>query len=162
MANKEYRAIETRIVFKSTGGDVLFTPTSLAAGAGRISAQYDQGVGAKPMRWLWDLATKWATATVIGEVIELYIVPGDNSNIGGLGTSDAAVSSKDLLRNALFIANHIVDRTTGNSVVQESEGVVVIPWRKFSIVWWNATADALSATASDHEFGLTPIPPELQ
>ena len=48
MANKIYRAVETPLVFRDSGGDVVLTLQNLAAGAGRVSAQYDRGDGSKP------------------------------------------------------------------------------------------------------------------
>ena len=45
--NKIYMAPGTPITFTGSGGDAVITTNNLAFGVGRVSAQYDRGVGAK-------------------------------------------------------------------------------------------------------------------
>jgi hypothetical protein len=45
MPSKVYRAVETPIVFRDTGGNRVLTLQHLGFGAGRVSEQYDRGAG---------------------------------------------------------------------------------------------------------------------
>lgn len=162
MANKVYAAPETAIVFKSSGGDVTFTPTSVANAAGRISAQWDRGSGSKPARYYWRAVTKAAAALAVGVQLEIYFATSDGTYIdGNQSTSDAAFSATDKRRNLQAVGVIEADSTT-NGEVQIASGIVWIFTRYVSVVWWNALGQSLSSTASDHLFTLTPIPDEVQ
>jgi hypothetical protein len=152
----------TAVSFKSAGGDVTFTPTSVANGAGRISAQWDRGAGSKPALYLWRAKTKAAAALTAGNLLELYLAFGDGTNVdANMGTADAAWSTGDKRRNLKRIGAVEADSTT-NGEPQHASGLVVITSRYVSVAWWNALGQALSGTAGDHEFTLTPHTPEIQ
>lgn len=162
MANKIYNAPETPITFKSSGGTVVFTPQNVSNGAGRISAQWDRGAGSKPGLYRWRARTKAAAALSVGTVLEIYAVTSDGTTVdGNFGTADAAVSASDKRRNLEPIGSIVADSTT-NGEVQQSSGLIEIHERYFSVMWWNALGQALTNTAGDHEFILTPVPPEIQ
>ena len=162
MANKVYVAPETAISFKSSGGDVVFTPASVANGAGRISAQWDRGSGSKPARYVWRVHTKAAAALAVGVALEIYFATSDGTDVdGNQGTSDAAFSAADKRRNLQFVGTVVADSTT-NGEVQISSGVVEIYTRYVSVVWWNALGQSLTGTNGDHTFTLTPVPDEIQ
>ena len=162
MANKVYNNPETPITFKASGGTVVFTPTSLATVAGRVSARHDLGAAARSEWYEWRAKTKFATAPVLGEIIEIYLATSDGTiEDGNVGTADAALATGDKRKNLHLIGIIIVDKADVTEPMHAS-GLCRIDARYISAAWWNATADALSATAGDHEFILTPVPPEVQ
>ncbi len=155
---------EVEIVWKSTGGDQLFTPTSLANGAGHQGARHDLygALGAASDRYEWRLAFQLTGTPTVGDNVRVYLATwdegggrGDNDD----GTGDIAVSAEDKLRNLHWIGNVQVDE----AVVVETvgSGIVTIISRYVSPVVWNE-AIAWSATATVFEFSLTPVPPESQ
>ena len=162
MPNKVYVAPETPIVFKSSGGDVTFRPMNVGNGAGRISARWDRGAGAKPGWYKWRAKTKAASALTVGNQLEIYLATSDGTNAdGNQSTTDAAFSAGDKRRNLQPIGTLNADSAT-NGEPQIGSGVIFIADRYVSVVWWNAFGVALSGTATDHEFSLTPIPDEIQ
>ena len=162
MANKVYVNPETAITFKASGGDVVFTNTSVANAAGRISAQWDRGSGAKPARYVWRAHTKAGAALAVGNALEIYFATSDGTDVdGNQGTSDAAFSAADKRRNLQFVGLVVAD-STSNGEVQIASGVVEIYTRYVSVVWWNGLGQTLSSTAGDHTFTLTPVPDEIQ
>lgn len=165
MANKIYAAPETAIVFKNTGGDVTFAPhtTPLAFAHGRISNQLDRGAGSKPTRYRWRMRTRWATTATAGETLRLYLVTSDGTNPDGsaLSTTDADLSSEVLLINSCQQIGAVV--SSGVDQVEVTSGICMIYDRYAQFAVWNASAaKALTATASDHIFTLTPMPDEIQ
>lgn len=162
MANKVYTVRETPIVFAPSGGDVVFTPTSLANGAGRISAQLDRGSGAHATRYIWRARYRAAVAPTVGAVVRVYLVTSDGTYADGdLGTGDAAVSAEIDLGNARLIGAVAADAasTTKDFV---ASGIVEAAARYLQVAWWNAIGQALSSTAGDQAMTLTPIPDEIQ
>lgn len=164
MANLIYHAPGTPITFKSSGGDVTFTPTSVANAAGRISAQWNRGAGSMPGLYRWEAITKAGAALAVGAVLEIYLATAHVSSSqidGNQSTSDAAFSAADKRRN-LQVVGSIVADSTSNGEIQTASGWVLITARYVSVVWWNALGQTLSGTASDHSFTLTPYPLEIQ
>ncbi len=154
---------ESEIVWKSTGGDELITLTSLANGAGRQGARHDLygALGAKAERYEWRLAFQLTGTPTVRDIVRVYLKTwdedggrGDNDD----GTGDIVVSAEDKLRNLYQIGQVVVDQASvvemvGSGVVRDLISRYVSP------VIWNE-AIAFSATAADHEFSLTPVPPE--
>ena len=165
MANNIYLSEAAVKVFKSSAGDVVWTPTSVAAGNGRISDVLDLGAAPRPFEFNWRLKTKFVSATV-GHAVRLYLVELETNAVtyqdggGGLGTADATLTSESLL---LYGGKQI-----GPTVVQHTtnangwSGICRIHSRYVQVALWNGTAVALSGTASDHEFRLTPIFRQVQ
>lgn len=162
MSNKIYVAPETAIVFKSSAGDVVFTPTSVADQAGRISAQWDRGAGSKPSLYRWRAKTKAAAALTAGNVLEIWAATSDGTiEDGNQSTADAAFATASKRNNLQYVGVIVADSTT-NGEVQQGSGYLMIRDRYVSIVWWNAFGQALSSTAGDHSISLTPVPDEIQ
>lgn len=170
MPNKVYIVPEAAITWLASGGSATFTLTSLGAGAGRQGALYDFGTSARSAEYTWRAWVKFATTPVVGEVVEMYWKTSDAaSGSGGKpdnddGDGDAAVSAEDKLRNLKFLGAITVDEASTTPVFAAS-GFLPPEWaahRYGAPVFWNATADALSATAGDHGFALTPVPSEIQ
>lgn len=156
MTSKAYQLAETEITFKASGGTVAFTPTSLAASAGRQSAQHDFGASARAYMFNWTAYVKFATTPVVGEKIDVYVKTSDGTHIDNDdGTADAAVSAADKLKNLKHIGSITVDEASATPEFSAS-GRVQLSRRYVQVVFWNSTADALSATAADHGFILEP------
>ena len=162
MPSKAYLIPETAITFKSTGGTVAFTPTSLAAGAGRQSAQHDFGVAARAYVFNWRGYFQSATAPVVGETVNIYAKTSDGTHIDNDdGTGDIALSAENKLKNLTFIGSITVDETTQDQEFSSS-GIVTLPSRYFNVVFFNDTVDAFTSTAIEHGFILEPVVTEMQ
>lgn len=162
MANQIKQVLGTPIVFKSASGDVVFTPTSLGAAAGRQSARYDFGTAAAPRRFAWRAWAKTTATSVIGEILEVYLATDDGTSPDtDHGTSDAALGSAEYRRNVQFLGAAQVYKTNTAHVIVAS-GIVEIGHRYGAVAFWNATANSLSTTATDYGFSLTPIIDEIQ
>ena len=165
MVSKVYQAEETAITWRATGGTELFTPTSLAAAAGRQGAMHDLGSASRSPRYAWRAFLKPGAIRVVGEVVRVYIKTGSGSTAGTRpdnddGTGDIAVSSEDKLKNLTQIGSIIIDEDAAVEMV--GHGFILLPHRWVAPIFWNATANSLSATAGDFGFDLTPIPYETQ
>lgn len=162
MPNKIYRAIETTLSFRDSGGDATLTLQNLAFGAGRVSARYDRSTGSKPHLYHWRAVVQFESTPIVGEVVEIYLFESDGTYMdGNLGTSDAALGS-DKRRNGKLIGLVIVDTTSTTTDIIAS-GLCLISERYFSIGVWNGSAgDNLENTANASRINLTPVPPEIQ
>lgn len=161
MANLIYLNEEAAITWLASGGTELFTPTSLAAAAGRQGALHDFGVAARSRFFAWRAWIKPGATRVVGEVVEIYLKTSDGTHPDNDdGTGDIAVSAADKRRNLAMIGSIQIDENAAVEMV--ASGVIEIGARYAGPVFWNATANSLSATAGDFGFSLTPIPDELQ
>ena len=162
MPNKIYIAPEAAIVFKSSGGTVTFTPTSLGNNAGRVSARHDRGTGSRAARFEWRAKTKCATAPAVGTLLYVYLSTSDGASADGeLGTADAALPALDRRRNLQLLDTVACDEASATRFFIKS-GLIEVTSRYLSVVWVNEFGVSLSATAGDHEFSLTPVPDEVQ
>jgi len=162
MANLVYRAIETPIVFRDSGGDVVITLQNLGFGVGRVSARYDRGAGSKARWYEWRAVVQFESAAALGEVVELYLFPSDGTYMDGvLGTADAALGT-DKRRDGQWIGNVVADTvSTATDII--ASGQCYINSRYVSVGVWNASAgDNLENTANASRIILTPVPDELQ
>lgn len=165
MPNLIYHLPETAIKFVSSGGDVVLTLTSVANGAGRISAQYDRGTGAKPGLYVIQAVLKAAAALAVGAQAEVYLVQTSVSADvpGNLGTTDAAVSSADKRRNlgAPVVVINADSVTNGENQISNAN-IIEIYGRYVSVVVWNALGQALHSTGTNSYVTITPVPPQVQ
>lgn len=162
MPNKIYHATEATKVFAASGGDAVFTPTSLANGAGRISAQLDLGAPPKAGEYRWLARARCAVAPTIGTTLRVYLVTSDGAYAdGAFAATDAAIASEDALRNATLLGVVVCDAASTTKDFVRS-GLLYLRARYVQVAWWNATGQALSATAADMAFSLTPVPSEVQ
>lgn len=165
MPNKVYLIPETAVTWLASGGTNILTLTSLAAAAGRQGALHDFGTAARAADYIWRAWVKFATVPVVGEIIEVYWKTSDGTHPDNDdGTGDAAVSAADKRRNLKLLGVIVVDEA---SITPEFAGSGLLPaeWAAHqhgAPVIWNATVDALSATAGDHGFSIIPVPAEIQ
>jgi hypothetical protein len=155
----------TTRTWRASGGNEALTLTSLGAGAGRQGdiADLDTILGdPREYRFNWRFFMKFATTPVVGEIIRIYAKFGDGTRRDNDdGTSDAAVSAEDKLRNLTLLGTLVVDEASSTPEFSIG-GEVEISQVEFAPVIWNDTADAFSSTAADHGFDLTPVPVEIQ
>lgn len=161
MPNLIYQNEETPITWLASGGTNLFTPTSLAASAGRQGAHHDFGVGARARRFAWRGWIKPGATRVVGEIVEWYIKTSDGTHPDNDDTTgDIALSAADKLRNLKLIGICQIDENAAVEMV--ASGDIEISARYCAPVIYNRTANSLSATAADFGFSLTPVPDEVQ
>ncbi len=160
--SKSYYLPETKSTFLSSTGTVVWTLTSLAAGAGRQSAQLDFGAGAVAFKFRWRFWVQFATTPVVDEIIDRYIKTSDGTHLDNDdGTGDADVSAEDKLNNLHWIGSIVVDEATAD-IEMSASGVVEIYERYVHLVAFNRTADALTATALEHGAYLEEVPTQGQ
>ena len=161
MANKVYQPQETPVTWASSGGTELFTPTSLASGAGRQGAHHDFTTGSVGRRFAWRAYLKPGATRVVGEIVRVYLKSSDGTHPDNDdGTGDIAVSASDKLRNLQLLGIIQIDENAAVEMV--ASGVVELLHRYGAPVFWNATANSLSTTAADFGFSMTPVPDEIQ
>jgi len=161
MATKIYQHDETAKVWKASGGDAAFTPTSLATNTGRQGAHLDLGTSARSRLFAWRAWIVPGATRVVGEAIRIYLKTSDGTSPDNDdGTGDIAVSSSDKLRNLRQIGAIVIDENAAVPMV--ASGFIEVVARYVAPVFWNGTANTLSATAADFGFSLTPVPDEVQ
>lgn len=164
MANQVKINAGTVVTFLSSGGTITFTPTSLAQNAARVSAQWDRGAYPLPLRYEWRAKAKAAATVVLGDtLVDIYLSTSDGTLQDGIpSTADAAMTPIDKARNMVWVGSLITEATAAGAV--NGSGVIEIVARFVSVVFINrlSTAVALSATAADMGFQLTPILDEIQ
>ena len=157
MANETYLVRGTPVTFKSSGGTVLWTPTSVAFQAGRKSDQWDLGAGATPDEFEWRAKIALQATPVLSESIDFYLATSDGTIIDGNVTAgDAAFTDVDALPNLHYVGSLVVD-TTGTDSIRGSGTFRMTSRYGILVMWNNTAAETLSATATDHEFIATPI-----
>lgn len=168
MANKVYTTPETAIVFTETGGDATFTAKNVANGAGRVSAQFDRGAGAKAMRYRWEAQFKTQaniTPGTSGVWLEIYIVTAHVSSSAEdstIGAADAALTARNQLLNAMAVSVVLPSGTAAGSGPFRRSGVVEVYGRYLSAAFWNATGQTLTNVDGDNYLKLVPMPDEVQ
>ena len=159
--NKIYAVAETPVSFRDSGGTVAITLQNLGAGAGRISAQWDRGAGAQPMRYRARITCSWAATVTVGQAIELYLATSNGTDVDGtVGVVNAALTTEKR-RNLQPVGFLIVDQTSAN-VPTTAAFTVDIYERYVSLGVWNATTVALQNTANTSYIVLTPYPDDIQ
>jgi hypothetical protein len=150
----------TAINFIASGGTEPLTLTSVAAGAGRQSDEYDRGAGDLDVLYEWRAYVKFATTPVVGETVDIYLKTSDGTHDDNDdGATDAALSAEDKLKNLTYMGSIIVDEASTTPEFSAS-GQISIYARYIQVVVFNNTADALSSTAADHGVILTPVIPK--
>lgn len=139
------------------------TLTSLANGAGRICAVVDNTTTRAPMAQVYLRATTGGTAPTVNAPIKLYLIRRSNDGTtdladSGLGTTDAAVATEPI--NAEQVGSIIVTTATNTTYIKSF--LVYDLSAKYSFVVWNATGQALNATASNFTFQVVPVLMEAQ
>lgn len=160
-ATKIYQHDETALTWLASGGTEAFTPTSLATTAGRQGALHDFGTSARSRLFAWRAWLKPGGTRVVSESVRVYLKTSDGSHPDNDdGTGDIALSSSDKLRNLRQLGAIVIDENAAVEMV--ASGFIEVAARYAGPVWYNASANTLSATAADFGFSLTPVPDEVQ
>jgi hypothetical protein len=115
----------------------------------------------------WRAFVQFATIPVLGEQVDIYLKTAGSSASATAhpdnddGTSEGAVSASDKLNNLHWIGSIIVDEAAAD-VEMVASGTVEIRARAIQVVFWNATADALTNDDDENGFMLSPVPDEVQ
>lgn len=138
------------------------TLTSLASGAGRICAVVDNTTTRAPAAQVYLRATTGGTAPTANTPIKLYLIRRSNGATdladSNLGTADAAVATEPV--NAEQVGSIIVSTATNTTYIKSF--LVYDLSAKYSFVVWNATGQALNATAANFTFQVVPVVMEAQ
>lgn len=151
-------------VFAASGGDATWTPTSVANGAGRLSAQLDLGAAPRAKRYRWVLVAKMVATPTAGASLRPYLVLASTAATtyqdGLAGVSDAAVATETVyIYQARLLQSCL---TLAATTSQVWSGYTLIVPRYVSFMLWNASGAALSGTAADCLFRLEPVYDEVQ
>lgn len=163
MPNKIQVAAGTALIWAPSGGTYALAMTSLANGAGYYGDRADLGAGVTERLWEWQFRYRTAAVPAIGEVVRVYLATGRDGTYqaGALGTTTAALSSEDLLRNVDPLGAVEVDQaSTTKDFVRR--GILYLRARYLVPAIWNACGQAFSGTAAELEFRLTPVSDEIQ
>lgn len=153
---------EIRSTFKT-----IVTPTitlaSLANNAGRVSAIIDNTTTRAPMAMVFVRVTTGGTAPTANTPVRVYLIRHSNDGTldladNGLGSTDAALSVEPTSAEAL---GSIIVTATTNATYTKSFLAYDLP-PDFNIAVWNATGQALNATASNFAVQVLPIVMEAQ
>ena len=162
MANKILHVRETDVTWRNTGGSELLTLTSVGSGAGRQGARHDFTTGSIARTYEWSAFLQLVATPTLGELIYIYWKFSNGTQAGNDdGTGDIVVSAIDKLRNLQLIGAIEIDQAAAN-IEMTASGILTLNSRYGHPVFWNAAAVALTATATEHGFTLTPIVPEVQ
>lgn len=138
------------------------TLTSLANNAGRICAVVDNTTTRAPAAMVYLRATTGGTAPTANTPIKLYLIRRSDQATdladGALGTTDAAVTTEPTVAEQL--GSIIVTAATNTTYVKSF--IAYDLSREYSFVVWNATGQALNATAANFTFQVVPIVMEAQ
>jgi hypothetical protein len=147
-------------------GDILWTPASAAAGAGRLSSVWDRGAGHVPSLHRWYATARWIATPAANDRWSLWLVQADalatpSRTDAGLTLGDAALTTEsELIANCGPLGTVLA---TAIDRLFVSSGVVDL-WSRFvAIAGWNgSTTKALVATAADIVCSFQPIPFALE
>jgi hypothetical protein len=149
----------------------VWTPESVALGAGRISAVWDRGSGDKPFDYTWRASTAWVNAPTINESLRIHLLSSyaaaqANLADGARTFGDAGVAAaieNYVNGNARLLGAITVGASAIDDVRWVASGVTSIFDRYVAIAAWNASAGkALSAVPADHWVMFQPIPTAIQ
>lgn len=165
MANKVYMITETSIVFGSeVGDDVAWSSESISDGAGRQSSLQDRGADGTARAWVYRyrIYTQAQATPTVGNACRFYLKTSDGTHPDNDdGTSDAAVSAEDKLRNLTQLRSAVVDEAAAN-IEYVSKGRVPIAARHFGVTLWNAMGSTITTDAAETKAVFTPIVDEIQ
>ncbi len=151
----------TPVIWNSAGTDELLTATSLLTATGRQGALHDFGTSSRPRRYSWRARMVPGGTQVVGETVNIYLKTSDGTNPDNDdGTGDIAVSDEDKLLNLMVLGGIMVDEAAASVMV--ASGHLDLEHQHACPVFWNATANTLSATATDFVFTMIPMPDQIQ
>ncbi len=132
---------------------------ALAAGAGRIGVQVDEGEFYPDDVDISFQTKSGAVAPTAGDEVEVYLVRSDNHPtdevvVDGLGVADAAVAA---LPGNVQLLGSVTFTADADTVFKNVFRVTGLP-RKYSLLVWNAGAQVLATADASHILRVTPAP----
>lgn len=151
---------DTAITWKPSGGTYALTLTSLGTGGGQKGVVHDWGA-VFPINVRFFFKTKFAVAPTAGGPVTIYWCSSDdNSDFdAAFSSGDAAVTDEQEMHQLHYVGTLGADNDTN---AQAQSWVFALPARYGFVVVWNASGQALSATAADHEVRAVPLLDEIQ
>jgi hypothetical protein len=134
--------------------------TGLADGAGRVADQYDGGAQFPLKGWISVITKTGTVAPAAGSLLEFYLAYADpDGNISDGGSSSTGIGTEDGdLSNKPENVQQVGSLVMNAALAQEHRTIFPVfdlP-RKWSLIVWNETGEALSTTASDHVIKFIP------
>jgi len=161
MPNKIYRAIETPITFKDSGGSAVITLQNLGTGIARVSARYDRGAGDLPRRYQWRAVFQWTTTPTVNQYADIYLAESDGTYADGtVGTADANIAVGQLYNLFKLGYNRVATSSAATNMIVS--GNCRINDRYFSVIVYNLSSVNFQNTANVSWVSFTPVPDELQ
>lgn len=171
MPNKIKTNPETPIIFQPSGNPlptgagftsgtiVHFVADSIGSGVGRISNQYDLGVGPRTTLFEWRGTAVVNSGAAIGTTVDSYFSTSNSvCKDGALSVTEGSLTNENKKKNLQFCGSMVVD-SSGNPDPAQSSGLIEIFGRYISLVWWNNTNISLG---TGNYLILTPVPDEIQ
>jgi len=158
-----YTVIQTgnTVSWRNTGGDELFTPTSLGSGAGRQGALHDFTTAAVGRTFEFRGWIKPGATRVEKEAVAMILKSSDGTHADNDdGTGDIAVSNINKLLNVRRIGQILIDENAAVEMVFSR--IITLGHRHAGPIFWNYTANTLSTTATDYGVDMTPVVLEAQ
>lgn len=139
------------------------TLASLANNAGRLSAIIDNTTVRAPMAQVFVRITTGGTAPTVNTPVRVYLVRHSNDGTldladNGLGAADAALAAEPT--SAEVLGSIIVSTATNTTYTKTFLAYDLSP--DYNIAIWNATGQALNATAGNFAVQVLPITMEAQ
>jgi hypothetical protein len=171
MASANFVNVTTAKSILSSGGSATMNFASVTNGAGRAGSNLDLGAYPRPLSWRWYAEITLQATPTVGQSVDLFLVPwdddagsarpwGDFANVSGYNSAGFAFGTENDLRNLLFMGSVIVDQAAATKFT--GGGIIQIPTRFVTPVWWNRSGATANATASLSLAYLTPIYDEGQ
>lgn len=174
MANLIKTNVGTTVSFLNTGGDALFDFSSTASGAGEGSARLDLGAYPRGTMYRWYAETQMqATTPVVGQTVDIFLGLYDDESTPGRAWGDLTTvtnyssvaswnfATENDLRNLYPVGNIVCDTVAADTKFTTG-GLIFIPTRYITLIWWNRMGATSTADATEHKFYLTPMLDEIQ
>lgn len=172
MAGEIYIKTGTAFSFLSSGGSAAFNFSSTGNGAGEGSARLDLGAYPRPGWYRWYGQTAMQATPTLGSTVDILLGLYDDESTPGRAWGDLTsvtnydnsatwnFATLDDLRNLYTVGSIVCDAAAATTF--SAGGVIFIPTRYITLVWWNRMGATSSATAADHSFYLTPLIEQVQ
>lgn len=160
-------APQAAVTFGAPGvGTIAWTPQNEGTAKGRISAVWDRGAGDLPRWYRWRCSARWVATPAANDRFSLWLITADAIATPSLTDGNLTFGDAELTTETELIANCLpfgCVLATATDRLFVSSGVLSLESRYIGIAGWNGSATkALTNTATDFLFSLTPVPDSLQ
>lgn len=164
--SKQYSIADSTIVFGSeVGDDIALSGENISNGAGRQSSfkDYTAITSARSDRYYYYIRNDgWQATPTVGGSLDWHLKFSDGTTPSNDdGTSDAAISAEDKLRNLPFLNEVVCDEAAAN-IPAAVEGYFRSAARYIGVAFWNRGGSATKNTEAAIKFYLTALPFQQQ